>query len=263
MTKLETIRFLEQISSLSAAVPVLQDAAVLAGIRPGNNSGRGLLHGRIERRYKRLCRVQEELTRLDLKKAAPGALLEDYVFSRIDFSRYRKISEKDFEESFIKSFADFYESFFFKNFRHGRKELQTVIESSYTKAEGSYRLLRESSLVLSVMRELETSPEAAPLFSAEEIMQELQILPKAVTGKLTRDIKEFYKALVFCIDNAVVTHSDGMTTKLFISPRGDLSGTFRPADKPWTQVLVPAELPGGPVFQGAVVALTASDNSLS
>ncbi|MCL2381282.1 MAG: hypothetical protein FWC64_06775 [Treponema sp.] len=202
----------------------------------------GFLRGRMERRYARLCRVADELGRLDLKKAAPGGSLEDYVFSRIDFSRYRSIAGTDFEGFFLEGLGDFTGSFFETNFRIGREDIQSAIKTCYQKTEGEYRLLRENPLILSVMRTLETSLEAAPLFTAEEITGELRAV--AGDGPLP-GVTRLYPLAVFSLDNAVFTHSDGMATRLFISPGGDLSGTFRPANKPWTQVLIPAQMISG------------------
>ena len=241
VTKLEISLLLDRLCDFP--LPRLRDLADWVG---GKDSGSGPLKRRIERFYMRFCRLQEELSRLDLKKARLGATLgvngyktlEDYAFSSIDFSRYRKIAETEFGKFFPEGLTDFDESFFKRNFFLGRKEIQSVIEESYQKAEGEYRLLRENSLILSVMRTLETSLEAAPLFTPEEIAAELQSLPGPVREKLP---KPFYPVLVSALDNALVTHNDGITTKLFIAG-GGLSGTFRPGDKPWTQVLIPAEM---------------------
>ena len=195
----------------------------------------------------RLCRLQEELSRMDLKKARLGAALgvngyktlEDYAFSSIDFSRYHKIAEEKFEKLFPEGLTDFDESFFKKNFGLDIKGIQSVIEDSYQKADGEYRLLRENSLILSVMRTLETCLDAIPLFTAEETAAEQQTLPDSFREKLPRQL---YPLLVSSLDNVHITHSDGMTTKLFMPPNGGLSGTFQPGGKPWTLVLIPAEL---------------------
>ena len=243
MNTFEISRFFEYITESPLPFPLFRDLADMAG---GKDRGSGPLKRRMERFYRRFCLLQGELGRLDLKKARLGATLgvngyktlEDYAFSSIDFSRYRSMSEKLFVSLFPEGLTDFDESFFKRNFGLDRTEIQSVIEESYQKAEGEYRLLRENSLILSVMRALETSLEAAPLFTPEDIATELQSLPGPAREKLPRQI---YPLLVSSLDNALVTHSDGMTTKLFITA-GGLSGTFRPGDKPWTQVLVPAEM---------------------
>ena len=281
--------FLELILSLKRdlplSIPLLRDLANMAKAgmvaASGKDNEAGLLRRRIERRYLRLCRISNELGRLDLKKAAAGAsmgithgktqdaaqntagykTLEDFVFSQIDFSRYRKMDEKDFNKLFPEGLEDFDESFFKNNFGLDKTEIQSAIEGSYKKTEGEYLLQRETPLVLSVMRTLETSLEAAPLFTAGEITEELQSLlgfleggtegsmgenrekrERPGKGKLLPGTEQLYALLVLSLDNILITHEDGMTTKLFISPRGNLSGTFRPGDKPWTLVLIPAEL---------------------
>ena len=243
MNKLEVRLLLDRLCDSSRPVPLLRD---VAGLLSGKDRGSGPLKKRMERLYMRLCRLQEELSRMDLKKARLGATLgvngyktlEDFTFQQIDFSRYRKVAEKDFDKLFPEGLTDFGEGFLKKNFGLGREEIQAVIEGSYQKTEGEYRLLRENSLILSVMRTLETSLEAVHLFTAEDVMEELQSLPDSAREKFP---EQLYPLLVSSLDNALVTHSDGMATKLFVSSNGDLSGTFRPGDKPWTLVLIPAE----------------------
>ena len=185
---------------------------------------RSELMNRLERRYLRLCRNINELGRLDFKKAAPGTSPEDFVFSRIDFSRYREILEKDFDLLFLDGLADFDDAFLRKNFKLGREEIRSLIERSYKKIEGSYKLRQESPLILSIMRTLETSLEDLPLFSTEDIREHSETL---------------YPLLLSSLDGVTVTHRDGKTTKLFLSAEGALSGTFQPGGKPWTRVLVP------------------------
>jgi len=244
--------FLKLIVSLKRdiplAIPVLRDLAALIVSRNSDltkkvQSETGIIIGRINRRYQRLCRIQEELGALDFKKAAPGVSPEDFIFSRIDFSRYRKIDKEVFEELFPAGLMDFDEAFFKKNFSLGRTALQSLVGGIYKKTEKTYTLQRENPLVLSVMRTLETSLETAPLFSAGEINNELQNLldfvdkgetkPKPLPGT-----EPLYPLLVSGLDDVHITHRDGMTTRLFASPRGELSGTFRPGGKPWTLVLV-------------------------
>ena len=177
-----------------------------------------LVTSKIERRYLRLCRNQEEIGRLDFKKAAPGVSPEDFVFSRIDFSRYREIDEKLFEGFFLESFSDFDDVFFIKNFGRGKEELLSLIQENYKKTTGFYKLQRESPLIISVMRCLDTCLDEIPLLTPEET--------------------EKYGLSVSSLDGLVITHKDGVTTKLFISPEGNLAGTFQPAGKPWTRVLI-------------------------
>jgi hypothetical protein len=204
----------------------------------------GPVKKRINRLYYRLCRLQEELGRLDLKKAKPnvslglamGFALEDYVFSNIDFSRYREIGENYFTKLFTEGLADFGDDFLRENFNRGRSEIKTLIEGSYKKAEGVYTLKKESPLVLAVMRTLETSLDTLPIFSLEEVTEEFDRIPAKYGGRENQE--KLYSLLVTSLDGVLITHDDGMTTKLFITEKGELAGTFRPADKPWTRVLV-------------------------
>ena len=232
-------------------LPLLHDLAVLgthgnaaaAGVT-GNTAG--IITRRINRCHYRLCRIQDELEQLDLKKAAPaissGTAVEDYIFSQINFYRYREMDGEDFELLFPEGLADYDETFFKKNFGPGGKEIQTMIEKNYKKINGQYKLQQEHPLILSIMRTLETSLENLPLFTAREIGAELEnLLQYTGTGGI-QGAKLLYPLLVYSLDNTQITHKDGMATKLFISPQGDLSGTFRPRNKPWTRVLIKNEI---------------------
>jgi len=210
----------------------------------------GLFYRRLNRHYLRLCRVTSELDRLDLSKVAPYSLqafsLEDFVFSNIDFSRYREIAEKDFGLFQPEALADFSEEFFRKNFGFCRVEVQSIIEGSYKKTqgqfinEGKYKMIRENPLILSIMRTLETSLDNLPLFTFEEMQEEVAKLPDhTIKRTIIPDVDTLYRHLVSSLDNVTVTHEDGMVTKLFVSREGELTGTFRPGNKPWTRVLIP------------------------
>ncbi|MDR1803529.1 MAG: hypothetical protein LBQ94_07975 [Treponema sp.] len=201
-----------------------------------------MLNG-IHRRYLRLCRLQEELAGLDLKKAKPGDSLEDFVFSKIDFSRYREIEVSYFETLFLEGLKDFDEAFFKEKFYLDKKEIQSMIETSYKKTEGLYRLQRENSMILSVMRTLETSLEDLPLFTPEEIGEELKKIPGFDGGNPgsfspeIRNVETLFPLLVLSLDGVVI-RGEGMETKLFVSAEGNLEGIFQPDNKPWTRVLL-------------------------
>ena len=250
MNREEAIRtlkpFLDYISSIDeskpfyASIPILRELTSMAATATATAVETGPVKRRINRLYLRLCRLQEELGRLDLKKAKPNVSLglspEDFIFSSIDFSRYREIKENYFKTLFSEGLADFGDAFLKKNFNRNKSEIKTLIEQSYKKTEGVYRLGKESPLILSVMRTLETSLDALPLFSLEEVTQELDSMPAKYGGRENQE--KLYSLLVTSLDGVLITHDDGMTTKLFITAAGELSGTFRPADKPWTVVLI-------------------------
>ena len=231
--------FLDIISSLKKtlplSIPLLRDIAALN--KDGSNF-QGQICERINRRYLRLCRIQEELGRLDLKKAPPGTRAEDYIFSQIDFSRYRKIDEKTFLSFFLEGLEDFTDVFFKNNFGSDKEKVKTTMEQSFLLQDGVYILKRDNPIILSIMRTLETSPESRQLFSAEEINEEInKLLEFMGGGKFTKQ-KLLYPLLVNSLDNKIICHEDGMKTKLSVSSNGNLSATFRPGDKPWTMVLI-------------------------
>jgi len=225
-----------------ASIPILRELTGMAAnaARPTAAAEEGPVKKRINRVYLRLCRIQEELEKLDLKKAKLNVSLglspEDFIFSNIDFSRYKEISENYFTKIFAEGLADFGDDFLKENFNRGGKEIKTLIEKSYKKSGNVYKIEKESPLLLSVMRTLETSLETLPLFSRQEIMKELNMIPAKYGG--TENQKKIYSLFVSSLDGVIITHDDGMTTKLFIKDSGELAGTFRPANKPWTQTLI-------------------------
>jgi hypothetical protein len=186
----------------------------------------GLFRRRLDRRYARLCVIQEELGGLDFKKAGKGNSFEDFVLGQTDFSRYREIPASAFGFFTGEGLGDFEESFFPKYFGISGAGTLALIGRSYRKEGAVYRLVRENPLILSVMRTLQTSLELGPLIRPEEV-------PEIPPG--------LFRDLVYKLDNRIITHADGASTRLFISPSGDLSGTFRPGGKPWTLTLIPAE----------------------
>jgi hypothetical protein len=245
LKRLEAIRilrpFFDSILSLSGDLEtrrdsLLRELALLAADAAEGETGP--LRRRIRRRYARLCHVSGELSRLDFKKADSGVSPEDFIFSRIDFSKYREISEEDFETFFLGGFEDFDDTVFKKNFRAGRKGIQSLIEGSYKKKGGIYTLERANPLILSVMRTLDVCLEDLPLFTADEICDELKNIPGRSGGGRIPEAETLFPLLVSILDGVSIPHEDGMKTRLFISVRGDLSGTFRPGNKPWTRVLI-------------------------
>jgi hypothetical protein len=203
----------------------------------------GLLWKRLERRYLRLCAVQEELGRLDFKKTGGNVSFGDFVFSQTDFSRYVKISESGFA-LYAEGLEDFDDRFFEENFGISRAETEKTINRSFKKANGFYRLLRPGPVILAVMRTLETSTGTLPLAGAGEIAGEMKALCEYLG--LDADILPEEKAGAFLgylagrLDKTTVTHADGEETVLFTGENGDLMGTFKPGGKAWTVVLIPS-----------------------
>ena len=208
-----------------------------------------LVRRRIESRYRRLCFVHEELERLNaLAKLEPAAKnksesekkpgtpdlanrsFEDFVFSRINFSVYKKIDTEEFNLLFKDGLYDYDDSFYQQFFSMSREEVQKTITESYVKAGPVYLCKKSSPLLLSIMRTVHTTLDFAPLLGSSEIADNDQI--KAVAGLL---------------DGLTVRHDDGMETKLFIPHEANssiqdnalLCGTFYPLGKACTITLIP------------------------
>ena len=218
-----------------------------------------LVRRRIESRYRRIVFVHEELERLNaLAKLEPAAKqkisaqlndqstatatatdqstdgsseksglsnrsFEDFVFSRINFSVYKKIDVEEFQLLFRDGLHDYDDSFYLKFFSMGRAEVWRTINECYVKAGPFYLCKKSSPLLLSIMRTMHTSLEFAPLLDSDEIGDKEQI--KAIAGIL---------------DGLVVKHDDGMETRLFVPKQGTalLCGTFNPLGKACTITLM-------------------------
>jgi len=235
--------FFDFILPQPVSIPTLKELALFPTGAATASPEHGPLTSGIHRRYLRLCRLQGELAGLDFKKAKPGESLEDFIFSKIDFSRYREIEVSYFDTFFLEGLKDFSNAFYKEKFYLEKKEIQSMIETSYKKTEGLYRLQRENSMILSVMRTLETSLDDLPLFTPEEIGEELKRLPgfdsenPGPYSPEIRNVETLFPLLVLSLDGVVIRH-EGMETKLFVSAEGNLEGIFKPDNKPWTRVLL-------------------------
>jgi hypothetical protein len=236
---LDHILSIDENNPIYASIPILRELTGMAV--NAERAETGPVEKRLRRQYYRLCRLQEELEHLDLNKAKAslsiGYTVEDFIFSHIDFSRYREINENYFEKLFAEGLEDYSDAYFWLNFRRHKVEIKDLIGGNYKKTEGVYRVKRESPLLLSVMRTLETSLDTVPPFSLHEVMEEQSKITTKYGGKENR--KKIFRLLVSSLDGVIITHDDGMTTKLFVKDSGELAGTFRPANKPWTLILVP------------------------
>jgi hypothetical protein len=191
------------------------------------------LRRRIESRYRRICFVHRELAKLDAaagESGIPGSSVkdtpdggtvrngsfEDFVFSRIDFSVYKKIEAEEFCLLFDEGLADYEESFFRKAFAMNREKVRETIRHSYIRVGPFYVCKSANPLLLSIMRTLHTSLEFAPL----------------VTGNDAVDAEGLGAAL----DGVVIRHHDGMETRLFMKD-SSLYGTFHPMNKAYTVML--------------------------
>ena len=232
----------------SLVIPLLRDFISPPGI---------VLKERLERRYRRLCFVQGELKSLSEKSGADNSAeaavsFEDFVFSKMDFSRYGKIPLDEFD-FFTESVYDFSPGFFRKNFNMSPPDAESLIRQEYKKIDAFYCLARPNPVILSIMRTMESSLDSVPLIHEEEILLEMNALYSCLnsarnTGQAnTADVPQgaislralapFYSFLLQRLDGICVIHKDENQTKLFINPGGGISGTFMPHGKPWTLTL--------------------------
>jgi hypothetical protein len=227
----------------------------------------GLLGARLDRRYRRIRTVQDELGKLNFEKAKPGAALDDFVFEQTDFSMYKKISAEEFS-LFNDGLDDFAGSFYVDSFRMNRKKIETVINSSYKHIGAFYYLNQEkhlyNPLLMAVMRTLHTSLAFMPLFTGEEVRTEFIGVVQYLTENKVVETKTFlplienfdtvYSGLLQSLDGSAVLHSDGMITTFAVEPENAavsadggqglvlkgpvLKSTFHPRDKAYTMRLV-------------------------
>ena len=227
-----------------------------------------LVRRRIESRYRRILFVHKELDRLNaLAKLEPSAKIEppekpelpvkpgmpadktetagekagknplakrsfeDFVFSRINFSVYKKIDTEEFKLLFIDGLSDYDDSFYPKFFSINREEVKKIINESYVKAGPVYLCKKSGPLLLSIMRTVHTSLDFAPLLGSADIPD-----------------REGIKAVAGVLNGLVIKHDDGMETKLFAPKPEDnncnvqsaalLCGTFHPLGKACTITLI-------------------------
>jgi len=195
---------------------------------------------RIESRYRRILFVHQELAALDAaakqRENPSGESFEDFVFSRIDFSKYKKIDAEEFRLLFDEGLADYTEGFYQKAFAMSSEEIRALILSSYLRIGPFYVCKKAGPLLLSIMRTLHTSLEFAPLLDAEDVSGAEQLRLAATL-----------------LDGVVIRHDDNGETKLFV-PAGKngspllsgalLCGTFYPLGKAYTVTLIE----GTPLF---------------
>jgi hypothetical protein len=186
---------------------------------------------RIESRYMRILFVHKELAGLDAaakqrEKITPYGSFEDFVFSRIDFSVYKKIDAEEFRLLFDEGLADYTETFYQKAFNMNREEVRGVIARSYIQAGPFYVCKQAGPILLSIMRTLHTSLEFSPLFAGEELSSTDQ-----------------FRFILELLNGAVIRHSDNSETKLFAPSENSggplLCGTFYPLGKACTITLIP------------------------
>jgi hypothetical protein len=235
-------------SPLGAKAPPPAPSAFWGPVRQGLN-----------RRYLRIRFVQGELERLDFNKAAPGAAFNDFVFDQIDFSTYKKIPEEEFTLFSGGGLEDFASSFFERAFRLSREKAGLLINAAYTRIGGFYYVKQEkllaNPLIMAILRNLQTSLEFGPLFTAGALRGEcanlLRFLEDGSVVTLgaspeaafyfNEGFDRFFAALIRALHGSGLTHSDGMRTDLTAvheAGRLILKGTFHPQGKGYTIPLV-------------------------
>jgi hypothetical protein len=197
---------------------------------------------RVESRYRRILFVHQELEKLNA--AADGKLpknsFEDFVFSNIDFSIYKKIDAEEFILLFDKGLDDYTEVFYQKLFDKSREEVRAIIKESYIRVGPFYVSKKTSPLLLSIMRTLHTSLEFAPL-----------LCPGDVNGE------ENLSIAADALHGVQIPHCGNSETRLFVpekttaapeaasdvpasAPTSLLCGTFYPLGKAYTITLIPS-----------------------
>ncbi|MDR2767490.1 MAG: hypothetical protein LBB82_04095 [Treponema sp.] len=174
-----------------------------------------LIRRRVESRYRRMCFVHGELRKLDAAAdKAPAGSFDDFVFSSIDFSIYKKIEAGEFTLLFDFGLDDYEEAFFAASFKISRSETRALINKSYVKAGPWFLCKNPNPLLLPVMRTLHTALTFAPLFPENDCPA----------------------GLAAALDGVVIRHDDGMET-LLVTPQkesGRLRGVFHPFGKAHT-----------------------------
>jgi hypothetical protein len=218
----------------------------------------GAVPAKLERRYQRLCFVQESLEHIDFKKAKPGQGFEEFMLGQTDFSRYASLDKQFFNGLFIDGLDDYPDSFFTSAFRMNRKAIRTLVLASYAEKAGSLALIKNNLFILSVMRTLHSSLDFASLWDKEAVLNELggvlaffterRIIDTGPSAVLKEKGGEVFVCLLSLFHHAEYRHDDGVKTGLFLAPfRGCicLAGSFKPLGKAHSLALVSSGLPCG------------------
>jgi hypothetical protein len=247
--------FLRALGTLPAEAPrpVLLPgiAALLDGAEqaiPAERAGR--LGERLHRRYLRVRMVQDELGKLNFKKAKPGDALDDFVFKQTDFSMYKKIRDEDFS-LFTAGLEDFDDSFYVNSFRMDREKTASVINGAYKRIGAFYYIKQEQNLynplLMAMIRTLHTSLAFAPLVTREELRAEFisvvnyltenKVVEEKAFLPATQNFTSVYAEFLSLLDGKSVMHNDGMVTTLAVEQSPVLKGTFHPREKAYSMVL--------------------------
>jgi hypothetical protein len=256
-------RFLSGLAALPTDIqgelPLLTDIAALcagtpSGERPDTAASWGPIRRGLNRRYLRIRFVQNELERLNFKKAKPGVTFNDFVFDQIDFSAYKKVSEEEYSLYSPEGLEDFEAPFFMRNFRLSREKTQALINGAYTRIGGFYYIRQEkmlfNPLLMSVLRTLQISLEFVPLFTEEEVQDECRAMLCSLphNGKTEKDAffyqedgpGRLFASLLRALHGVSALHPDGMKTDLSAVQEKNtllLRGVFHPLNKAYTITL--------------------------
>ncbi|MDR1428864.1 MAG: hypothetical protein LBI85_01120 [Spirochaetaceae bacterium] len=237
--------FLEASASLPLELPLL------GGMREFRASlgGPGLVNAapvraKLERRYLRLCFVQESLERIDFKKLKSGEGFEEFMLGQADFSRYALLDEKTFKGLFIDGLEDYPDAFFPQAFRMNREALRTLLLAGYARGEGKAALIKNNLFILSVMRTLHSSLDFAPLWDEKDVLNEMNTVlvffsGRGITGREPASVlrergDEIFLCLLSLFHHVEYRQEDGAKTHLFLAPfrgRVCLAASFRPLGK--------------------------------
>jgi hypothetical protein len=274
-------RFLEASEEIPLTLPLLGELrdfkAALAGrgTKAENASRTG---AKLERRYRKLCCVQESLEKIDFKKIKPGQGFEDFMLGQTDFSFYASLDEETFSGLFIDGLEDYPGLFFTSAFRTDREGIRKLLLESYAARAGKRELAKKNLFILSVMRTLHSSLDFGPLWSKERVLAEFKevlfffkehrIIGVRPLSLLKERGDEVFLCLLSLFHHTEWRHKDGKGTRLFLAPRQEyicLCGTFTPggkahslslasAGRPWEGFVLPevkdlSPLPQGPCLR--------------
>ncbi|MDR0388687.1 MAG: hypothetical protein LBH73_01295, partial [Spirochaetaceae bacterium] len=239
-------------------LPLLKEIREFPALPGGTqgSAGRGKAAAKLERRYQRLCFVQESLEHVDFKRLKPGQDFEAFMLGQADFSRYALIDEKIFTGLFIGGLDDYPDSFFGSMFGMNREAIRALMLASYAEKAGKRLLVKNRLFILSVMRSLHSSLDFAPLWDKEAVVNEIDavlaffagrgIIGQRPSAALKAKSAELFLCLLNLFHHTEYFHEDGVKTKLYLTPfRGyiSLAALFSPLGKAHSLSLVSSGFP--------------------
>ena len=216
----------------------------------------GLFQKKIYSRWLRIKFINEEFSKLDLSKANKDMSFDEFIWKNRNPNEFDQIPKSVFKSVFQDGLSDFSELFFLRAFGKSRDEIRRIISNCYRKKDGFY-ILRSGCRSRSdyFMRIIQTTVIFSPIFSQEELCNQLKGLIRDLEKELNSDISyidniiihinEIYLCILCLLHDVTFKSNKAIIGNSFLSASDDnkiiLGCTFIPLNTPFTFPLLSSE----------------------